>query len=136
MSYRMPPEWAPHERCWMAWPCRPGMWSDDDATARNYADVAHAIRRFEPVSMLVPPAQMARARDFLGSDIELIEMPIDDSWMRDTGPTFVINEAGELAGACFVFNAWGGKYATYDHRELRERAISHCQRSPGGQRMG
>ena len=123
MRYRMPPEWAPHERCWMAWPCRPGMWSDDDATARNYADVAHAIRRFEPVSMLVPPELMSRARDFLGSDIDLIEMPIDDSWMRDTGPTFVLNEAGELAGACFTFNAWGGKYATYDQDALIGRRV-------------
>ena len=123
MSYRMPPEWAPHERCWMAWPCRPSMWSDDDATARNYADVAHAIRRFEPVSMLVPPAQIPRARDFLGADIELIEMPIDDSWMRDIGPSFVVNDAGELAGACFVFNAWGGKYATYDQDALTGRRV-------------
>lgn len=46
MNYRMPPEWAPHDRCWMAWPCRHAVWTDREATARSYAAVAHAIARF------------------------------------------------------------------------------------------
>ncbi|MBT5982194.1 MAG: agmatine deiminase family protein, partial [Acidiferrobacteraceae bacterium] len=46
----MPAEWQPHERCWMAWPCRSGF--DSPATRENYAQVARAIARFEPVTMV------------------------------------------------------------------------------------
>jgi agmatine deiminase len=111
--YRMPAEWDEHERCWMAWPCREGMWDDPDATRRAYAAVALAIAEFEPVTMVVPPRLVGQARDYLGSDITLLELPIDDSWARDSGPNFVRNDAGELAGVCFGFNAWGGKYTPY-----------------------
>jgi agmatine deiminase len=107
----------------MAWPCRPDLWHDEQATAQNYADVAHAIRRFEPVTMVVAPEHLASARDLLGSDIELLEMPIDDSWMRDIGPSFVVNEANELAGVCFRFNAWGEKYAHYEDDALLGRRL-------------
>ncbi len=123
MSYKMPPEWAAHERTWMAWPCRDGMWTNSDATARGYADVAHAIRDAEPVTMVVPPEELERARHFLGSDIDILEIPIDDSWARDSGPNFVINDQGELAGVCFTFNAWGGKYEPHDQDALMAARI-------------
>lgn len=123
MTYRMPAEWAPHDRCWMAWPCREVMWSDYDATARAYAAVAHAIARFERVTMLVPPHRVASARHLLGGDIELFEVPIDDSWARDSGPSFVVSDSGELAGVCFNFNAWGGKYQPHDQDALMAERI-------------
>jgi len=114
MSYRMPAEWTPHERCWMAWPCRDGMWPNPAATRRSYTAVAHAIAEFEPVTMVVPPRLVDEARDHLGSDIELLPLPIDDSWARDSGPNFVRDADGQLAGVCFRFNAWGEKYAPYE----------------------
>ncbi|MEM0954038.1 MAG: agmatine deiminase family protein [Pseudomonadota bacterium] len=117
MSHIMPPEWAPHERCWMAWPCRDAMWSDYAATCSNYAAVAHAIRQYEPVTMVVPPEKVAAAHKLLGSDIEIFEIPIDDSWARDSGPCFVLGENG-LAGVSFTFNAWGGKYEPHDQDAL------------------
>lgn len=107
----------------MAWPCREEMWSNSDATAQNYSDVAHAIQHYEPVTMLVPPAESGRARGFLGSDIEIFELPIDDSWARDSGPCFVVNAEGELAGVCFRFNAWGGKYEPHDQDSLMAERI-------------
>ena len=110
----MPAEWAWHSCCWMAWPCRAGLWDDPAAVAREYADVANAIARFEPVNMLVPPGRQEEARDLLADGVSLIEMPIDDSWTRDTGPNFLVNAKGELAGSTWVFNAWGGKYRGYD----------------------
>jgi agmatine deiminase len=102
------------------------MWGNSDATAQNYTEVAHAIRRFEPVTMLVPPREVGRARGFLGADVDIFEVPIDDSWTRDSGPNFVVNDAGELAGVCFSFNAWGGKYQPYDQDALMaERILEH-----------
>lgn len=123
MTYRMPAEWAFHDRCWMAWPCREIVWTDIEATRRAYAAVAHAIRRFEPVCMLVPPAQEAGARNLLGADIELLVAPIDDSWARDSGPCFVADDAGRIAGVSFGFNAWGGKYQPCDQDALMARRI-------------
>jgi agmatine deiminase len=102
------------------------MWAQSDKTRRHYADVAHAIRRFEPVSMLVPPTLMAQAKDYLGSDIDLLEIPIDDSWTRDSGPNFVINPVGDVRGVCFTFNAWGEKYHPYDQdARAAERILAH-----------
>jgi agmatine deiminase len=117
-AYFMPAEWAPHSCCWMAWPCRPGMWSDPLAVAREYADVANAIARFEPVRMLAPSTKMSAAQAMLGQNIELIEMPIDDSWARDSGPNFLLGQDGSLAGSTWKFNAWGSKYHPYDQDAL------------------
>lgn len=113
-GYHMPPEWAPHARTWMMWPCRRQVWDDLDETRANYVAVAHAVREFEPLTMLVHPRDKALAAALLGSDIDLLEHPIDDSWSRDAGPCFVVNAAGDRAGVSFEFNAWGGKYAPFD----------------------
>lgn len=114
MGYFMPAEWAAHGCCWMGWPCRPGLWSNIEAVAREYAGVANAISRFEPVKMLAPAHQLAEARKLLNPNVEVIEMPLDDSWLRDSGPNFLVNGSGELAGSTWVFNAWGNKYQPYD----------------------
>jgi len=113
-GFFMPAEWAPHRCCWMAWPCRAGLWDDPAAVAREYADVANAIARFEPVNMLVPPGKEQEARALLTEEVSLVEMPIDDSWARDSGPNFLVNAKGELAGSTWTFNAWGGKYEPHD----------------------
>ena len=112
-GFFMPPEWAPHERTWMMWPSRPEVWDDIEETRRNYARVAHAIRDFEPLTMLVRAGDEAAARDLLGGDIDTLVHPIDDSWARDAGPCFLIDGKGGRAGAAFRFNAWGGKYWPY-----------------------
>jgi len=111
-GFYMPGEWQPHERCWMAWPCRSGF--DSPATRENYAQVARAIAHFEPVTMVVRPQDRAAAQLALGAQVDCLELPIDDGWFRDNGPNFLINDAGDLAGACFDFNAWGGNYAPFD----------------------
>jgi agmatine deiminase len=125
-QFYMPAEWAPHDRCWMAWPCRDGMWAHESETRQTYAAVAHAIRRYEPLTMLVPPALVKDARNLLGSDIDIFEVPIDDSWARDSGPNFVLGKPGEIAGVCYRFNAWGEKYQPYDQdAQMAERILQH-----------
>ena len=114
LGFHMPGEWAPHSCCWMAWPCREGLWDDDSATAQEYAVVANNIARFEAVRMLVPPHKAASARRLLGADVEVILMSIDDSWARDSGPNFLLSDNGGLAGSTWQFNAWGNKYDPYD----------------------
>jgi agmatine deiminase len=117
-GFYMPAEWTPHSCTWMAWPCRAGMWSDTDATEKNYAQVANTIAEFEPVKMLAQARHIERAKGLVSANVEVIEMDIDDSWARDTGPNFLINNRGELAGSCWQFNAWGDKYDPYDEDAL------------------
>ena len=131
-GYYMPPEWAPHECCWMAWPCREGLWPDYGATKQDYASVANAIGRFESVRMLVPADKIDAARELLDDTVEIVAMRIDDSWTRDSGPNFLVG--GErLAGSDWVFNAWGGKYDPFDQDALmaeRILALADADRFP------
>ncbi|MEY9848706.1 agmatine/peptidylarginine deiminase [Streptacidiphilus sp. MAP5-3] len=115
MSFRMPAEWAEHERCLMAWPTRLDLWGAvlDDVRC-EYAAVARAIAEFEPVTMVALPGQGKHAAELCGDGVEVIEMPIDDSWFRDSGPIFVLDGKGGRAGVDFRFNAWGGKHHPCD----------------------
>ena len=107
----MPAEWAPHERTWMAWPSADYTLGSDAQSAelarQTWASVANSIIRFEPVTMLVEASDYALARDYLDERVKLVEAELDDAWMRDTGPTFVKNSTGALAGVDWVFNGWG-----------------------------
>ena len=110
MAWRMPAETAPHERTWMAFP-REGATLGASAAEREagyaaWTAVAHAVARFEPVTMVVDPSEHERARRMLSRDIELVTAPLDEFWMRDCGPTFVLD--GDRRGAVdWIFNGWG-----------------------------
>jgi agmatine deiminase len=115
MTARMPAEWAPHERTIMCWPARHELWGDLFVRAQaDHAEVANAIAAFEPVLMAADPRHAADARRQCGSGVEVVEIPLDDSWARDIGPIFVRDGDGERAGVQFGFNAWGEKFAPWD----------------------
>ena len=114
-GFRMPAEHARHERTLMAWPCRRELWGGELARAHaEFAGVANAIAAFEPVTMVCAvPEDAAAARAALTGDVEVVELPLDDSWLRDSGPIFVLG--GEARAAVhFGFNAWGEKFHPYD----------------------
>ncbi|QHC25306.1 agmatine deiminase family protein [Streptomyces sp. GS7] len=119
-GFRMPPEWAPHERTWMAWPGPNFTFGAEGgealAEARTaWAAVARAVRRYEPVTVVTGPGQLAGARALLGEDVDLVERPLDDAWMRDIGPTFLTDGQGQLAAVDWVFNGWGAQeWAAWD----------------------
>jgi agmatine deiminase len=115
LGFLMPAEGSAHAGCWMAWPKRAAVWGDYFAAALDdYARVANAIARFEPVTLVVDPAQETDARTRCGPKIKIAVLPIDDSWLRDSGPTYVVHADGRRAACCFTFNAWGEKYHPYD----------------------
>ncbi|MBL8075593.1 MAG: agmatine deiminase family protein [Nitrospira sp.] len=107
----MPDECGPHERTWMAFGASQKIWGKKllPEVQRNLATIALTIAKYEPVSMLVRPMDLRRAKQLMGSKVELILCPLDDVWMRDTGPVFVVTEHGEKATVDFNFNGWGGK---------------------------
>lgn len=105
----MPGEFEPHEGTWMIWPERTDNWRLGAKPAQKaYADVAKAIARFEPVTMCVSQRQYSAAREALPAGIRVVEMSNDDSWMRDVGPTFVIDDEGNVRAVDWAFNSWGG----------------------------
>jgi len=108
-GFRMPAEWERHSGCYLIWPERPDNWRWGGKPAQAaFATVAEAIARTEPVTVLVSAAQYTNARERLPRHVRVVEMSTDDAWMRDSGPTFVVDAAGELRGVSWEFNAWGG----------------------------
>ncbi|PWC17498.1 agmatine deiminase [Brenneria roseae subsp. roseae] len=109
-GFTMPAEWAPQEAVWMIWPHRRDNWREEGVPAQQtFAQVAKTIAQTTPVIMGVPARCMADAKRVMPADVTLVEMESDDAWMRDTGPTMVLNQAGERRGIDWRFNAWGGE---------------------------
>jgi len=110
-GFFMPAEFAPHAGTWMLWPQRTDNWRLGAKPAqRTFTEVAATIARFEPVTMGVNHSQYAHARQMLPPEVRVVELSNNDSWMRDCGPTFVVDGKGEVRGIDWIFNAWGGLY--------------------------
>jgi agmatine deiminase len=121
----MPPEWAHHAGCLMAWPSRHELWQGRLADAkRDYAIVAEAISEFEPVLMVCNPGDASDVSAHCSAAVLALEIPINDSWTRDSGPAFVGNEDGEVAVVGFGFNAWGNRWHPYDDDALLSRRLA------------
>ncbi|WP_040406263.1 agmatine deiminase family protein [Amycolatopsis nigrescens] len=122
---RMPEEGLPHTRTFMAWPAPSGPWGADlPAVREDIARLAKAIARFEPVVLAAGPDEVETARTACGGSVEVLAVPVDDLWMRDTGPTFVLTGSG-LAGVDTNFNGWGGKQSHSQDRQVARRLLEH-----------
>jgi len=123
----MPAEWAPHERTLVCWPARADMWGKQLGAAKaDHAAVANAIAAFEPVLLAADPADADEARGAVAGDVEVVPVPLDDSWARDSGPIVLRGPDGERAGVDFGFNAWGGKFHPYaDDAAFAARMLAH-----------
>jgi agmatine deiminase len=100
----------------MGWPCRRELWGESIEQARaDYASVANAIAAFEPVTMIANPgADAAAARAGCAGEVEVTELPLDDSWLRDCGPIYVRDDDGRRRAVHFGFNAWGEKFPPWE----------------------
>ena len=126
----MPAEWARHAATWMVWPHNQALWETTWGVTlaqvqQDFARVANAIARFEPVKMIVDPSAVAGAKALCGLGIELIEQAVNDSWCRDSGPTFVCHPQLGTAGVSWRFNAWGGKSAHDLDESLARRVLNN-----------
>lgn len=110
-GYEMPLESAPHARTIMQWPVSLNVYDAPSLReVRNkIALIANTISQYEPVVMLASGTEAKSARAQLGRAVEIWDIPTDDLWCRDSGPTFVKNAAGALAIAHIHFNGWGNK---------------------------
>ncbi|HHL2826224.1 TPA: agmatine/peptidylarginine deiminase [Citrobacter murliniae] len=120
--WQMPDEGAPHAATWMAFGASADIWEPHllPVVRENLATIAKTIAAFEPVNMLVREEDSDLAARLCGSTVNLLIHPIDDLWIRDTGPVFVNNSSGELGGIGFNFNGWGDKQEHARDAEVAE----------------
>jgi agmatine deiminase len=128
-TWRMPAETAPQERLWMAFPSSGytlgGTAEAAHAARSTWAAVANAAVEFEPVTVVVDPDDVGIAAGFLHPDVEVLAVPLNDAWMRDIGPTFVLDGKGGLGAVDWVFNGWGGQdWARWDKDALIAAELS------------
>ena len=108
-GFRMPGEFEKHSGTYMIWPERPDNWRLGAKPAQHvFTQVANAIGKFEPITMVVSRSQYDNARNMLADYVKVVEMSNDDSWMRDCGATFVVDDKGNKRAIDWKFNAWGG----------------------------
>ncbi len=108
-GFRMPGEFEEHDGTYIIWPERPDNWRLGAKPAQAvFASLANTIVKYEPVTMIVSNSQYSNARAMLDSEVRIVEMSNDDSWVRDCGATFVVNDERNLRGIDWSFNAWGG----------------------------
>ncbi|WAB96128.1 MULTISPECIES: agmatine/peptidylarginine deiminase [Pseudomonas] len=129
-AWMMPAEWVTHAATWMVWPHNQAQWESGwrvtlAQVQEDFARVANAIARFEPVKMVVDPSALASANALCGPNIDMITLAVNDSWCRDSGPSFVIHPEQGLAGVSWRFNAWGGKSAHDLDESLARRVLNH-----------
>jgi agmatine deiminase len=108
-GFRMPAEFERHSGCWMLWPERSDNWREGAKPAQAaFAAIAAAIAGGEAVTVGVSAAQFQNARARLPAAVRVLEVSSNDAWIRDSGPTFVIDAKGRRRGVDWTFNAWGG----------------------------
>ncbi len=114
-GYWMPGEFELHKACWMVWPQRGDTYRlNAEPAQKAFVEIARAILEFEPLNVCVSAEQLGAAKAKLPGHANVIEMESDDAWVRDTGPTFLVNQAGDVRGVNWQFNAWGGIFAPFD----------------------
>ena len=108
-------EWDCQDGILIAWPHAGTDWAYmlDEVTA-CYVEMARAILDDDERLLIVAPdAQEVREALGTGVDwqrIDIVELPTNDTWVRDYGP-ITVSCGGQVELADFTFNAWGMKFA-------------------------
>lgn len=110
-GFRMPAEYEPHHGTLMIWPTRPGSWPYGGAAAKAaFTQIMQVLAQSEAVYLLVDQAHRAEAEAALGEAVIYLDIPTNDAWARDTGPTILVNGNAEHLAIDWAFNAWGGDF--------------------------
>lgn len=131
-QFWMPAEWEEHARTFISWPVRETMLNPDqyESVCEGYREITEAIAEFEPVTLLINKIDLPRVQALFSHhrSINWLLIEHDDAWLRDNGPTFVVNDAGELAGINWRFNGWGEKFRPwYLDDQVPQKLLAHYQ---------
>jgi agmatine/peptidylarginine deiminase len=116
--FRLPAEWEPQAAVVIAWPHAGTDWAPRLADVeQTCVALAAAIARFQPLIVCVADATLrTRAQRLLGEAgvdggrVRFVELPYDDTWLRDSGPITLADAAGGFRLLDFRFTGWGGKF--------------------------
>ena len=135
-DFRVPADWEPLDCVWLAWPHNANTWPGEKGGVSRlsqmpkfFAHLVHRIAETTPVKVLVSGDLITEAQRSISSqrsigdqqsisslpNVTLIDIPTNDVWIRDYGPTFVQRRStGEMLAIDWRYNAWGGKYPPWD----------------------
>jgi agmatine deiminase len=103
MTIRIPAEWELHSCCWMAWAVHPEWLDWVDKVKAELCEVICVIAKFEPVRLLTPIQELAETRArFSGANVEIVEAPVDDIWMRDAAQFKAERNSKLRLGCCYA----------------------------------
>ncbi len=132
MPFRQPPEWADHDAVWIGWPSHAELWEEDLGPAREeVAAFARAVRaggKGERVILVAADDASAEAARAV-ADVEVVEAPFGDIWLRDTGP-LMLSDGVDKRAATFRFNWWGGKYHLPGDEDIGPRLAASLDLAP------
>ena len=133
-GFRMPGEFEPHRGTYIIWPERPDNWRLGAKPAQEvFAKLANTIVKYEECTMVVSRAQYQNAKAHLDPRVRVVEMSNDDSWIRDCGATFVVDDNRNMRGIDWTFNAWGGLvdglYFPWDQDDLIASKMCELERA-------
>ena len=127
-GFRYPAEWEKHECTIMAMP-PPQNWRGYGYSVtevrKQWASVANKLVQYEPVLLIVSPNELNQVRSLVSRTIELVPLPLNDGWSRDSGPMFLVNDQGDRRIAGFTFNGWGGKFPPFKDDALLKARLAH-----------
>ena len=127
-NVRFPAEWEPQAAILIAWPNAETDWAERLAgVEETYIALVAAITRFQRVIICVADddvetyAEMRLRSNRIDMDrVRFVTVPYDDTWLRDSGPITLRDNAG-FRLLDFRFTGWGGKYGASDDDRLVER---------------
>jgi agmatine deiminase len=135
-GFRFPAEWQPHAATFTGWPFDDGYWEGHlDVARADFARLITTIAQFEPVYVVCTNAEVRQSAETAlrqvttPYDIMLLELQVDDTWLRDSGPLWVRNQEGQLLATDWRFNAWGGKYR-WKHDQHVAKALAEKMKTP------
>ena len=133
-GFRCPGEFEAKAGCWLGWPERPDVWRNGGKPAQKvWVEIAAAIAESDPVTVCASSRQYANARAMLPPHVRVLEMTVNDSWFRDSGPAWLLNNQGEVRGVDFQFNAYGGLhggiYFPWDRDDQIAQKILEAERT-------
>jgi agmatine deiminase len=113
----------------MAWPTRAETWGENLEAAREaYSEAANTIARFEPVTFIAKPKNVAEVSVTTGAGVGTLSLPHDDSFMHDMGPSFVVDAGGRVAGVDWLWNAWGNRFPDHERdAAVAESLLQHLE---------